>query len=226
MCSETGNLLNACANLCNNWRAKRADLVVSIGDFLYMYVSWHCTYRNVILRGIRKRHFPEPNPQRVELPRNATVCDVFNKAKQLYFSEMETNIESMCLADSGGILIPIDDKDSWLLSSFYQKNHLQPSRYKLYVAVKEEVSLSAFWQLERAFFVMSTGILLCIYVLLYVTRTVMLYVSSNFVCTLTFFIVTTKWTRSRSLPKMCCIHLHVVYIFIPLWYVYIGIEKL
>ena len=99
-------------------------------------------YDTELMRGIRKRYLPEPNPQRVELPRNATLRDVFNKAKQLYFSEIETNIESMCLADSGGILIPIDDKDSWLLSFFYQKNHLQPSRYKLYVAVKEEVSLS------------------------------------------------------------------------------------
>ena len=95
-------------------------------------------YDTELMRGICKRYLPEPNLQRVELPRNATLRDVFNKAKQLYFSEIETNIESMCL---GGILMPIDDKDSWLLSSFYQKNHLQPSRYKLYVAVKEEVCL-------------------------------------------------------------------------------------
>lgn len=89
-------------------------------------------YDNELKRGIHKKYLPEPNPQR---PRNATLQDVFKKAKQLIF-----RIDSMCLADSGGIFISVLDKESWLLSSFYQKNRLQPSRYKLYVAVREEVS--------------------------------------------------------------------------------------
>ena len=105
----------------------------------YQVILGVMVYDKELNRGIRKKYLPEPNPQRVELARNATLSDVFQKAKELYFSEVETNTDSMSLADSGGILIPID-KDSWSLSLFYQKNHLQPSRYKLYVAVKEEVS--------------------------------------------------------------------------------------
>ena len=45
----------------------------------------------------------------------------------------------MCLADSGGVLIPVEDKANWYLSAFYQNNCLQPSRYKLYVVVGHEV---------------------------------------------------------------------------------------
>lgn len=92
-------------------------------------------------QGVHKRYLPEPNPQNVELARDATLLDVFRKAKELYFSEVKTDINSLCLANSGGVLIPVQSKDSWSLSSFYQKNRLQLSRYKLYVAVSEEVSL-------------------------------------------------------------------------------------
>ena len=94
-------------------------------------------YDDDLERGVRKKYLNEPNPQKVELARNATLADVFQKAKQLYFSEIDVDVDSMCLADSAGILIPIQDKESWSLSSFYQKNRLQPSRYKLYVAVYE-----------------------------------------------------------------------------------------
>jgi hypothetical protein len=86
-------------------------------------------YDNELKRGVRKRYLPEPNPQRVELPRDATLKDVFEKAKQLYFNEIEPDIDSMCLADSSGLLIPVPDADSWALATFYHKNNLQPSRY-------------------------------------------------------------------------------------------------
>ena len=98
-------------------------------------------YDNELKRGVRRRYLPEPNPQKVELPKYAKLTDVFEKAKELFFHEVEVDIESMCLTDSSGVLIPVD-ADSWTLTSFYQKNNLQPSRYKLYVTVKENVSLS------------------------------------------------------------------------------------
>lgn len=96
-------------------------------------------YDEELNRGVRKKYLPEPNPQKVELARDASLTAVFEKAKQLFFEEVEVNAESMCLADSGGVLIPVEDKANWSLSSFYQKNRLQPSRYKLYVVVGQEV---------------------------------------------------------------------------------------
>jgi hypothetical protein len=95
-------------------------------------------YDNELKRGVRKRYLPEPNPQRVELPRDATLKDVFEKAKQLYFNEIEPDIDSMCLADSSGLLIPVPDADSWALATFYHKNNLQPSRY---VTFRKSVSM-------------------------------------------------------------------------------------
>lgn len=95
-------------------------------------------YDGELNRGVRK-YLPEPNPQKVELDRDASLTAVFEKAKTLYFNEVEADTESMCLADSGGVLIPVTDKSNWCLSSFYQKNRLQPSRYKLYVVVGHEV---------------------------------------------------------------------------------------
>ena len=86
---------------------------------------------------IRKKYLPEPNPQRVELATSATLMDVF---KNYTSTNLIQASDSMSLVDSAGVLIPIQDKDLWLLSSFFQRNHLQASRYKLYVAVKEEVN--------------------------------------------------------------------------------------
>ena len=96
-------------------------------------------YGEELNRGVRKKYLPEPNPLKVELARDASLTAVFEKAKQLFFEEVEVNAESMCLADSGGVLIPVEDRANWSLSSFYQKNRLQPSRYKLYVVVGQEV---------------------------------------------------------------------------------------
>ena len=106
--------------------------------YTYIIISIQVTlggmvYDEELNRGIHKKYLPEPNPQKVELPRNASLIDVFEKAKHLFFDESD-NIENMCLADSGGVEIPVDDRKDWSLSSFYERNRLQPSRYKLYVA--------------------------------------------------------------------------------------------
>ena len=90
-------------------------------------------------RGVRKKYLPEPNPRRVELARNSTLNAVFEKAKGLFFEDFDVDIRDMCLADSGGIILSVDDKSSWTLSSFYEKNQLQPSRYKLYVVIGQVV---------------------------------------------------------------------------------------
>lgn len=90
-------------------------------------------YDAYLNRGVRKKYLPEPNPQKVEFPRDASLKVVFEKAKDLYFQDMEVDPKSLCLADSGGVLIPVKDQASWCLSHFYSKNSLQPSRYKLYV---------------------------------------------------------------------------------------------
>ena len=66
-------------------------------------------------RGIRKKYLPEPNPQKVELPRCAWLHDILEKAKQLYFNDVEGESASLTLAHSTGILIPVEDEEKWSL---------------------------------------------------------------------------------------------------------------
>ena len=118
-------------------------LEIGLGDsnVCLFHAGYSWGFDGELKRGVRRRYLPEPNPQRVELPRNAKLRDIYEKVKQLYFNEVEPDIESMCLCDSSGLLIPISDVDSWTLASFYSKNNLQPSRCKLYVTVRENVSM-------------------------------------------------------------------------------------
>ena len=93
-------------------------------------------------RGIRKKSLPEPNPQKIELPKDSDYHTVVEKAKDLYFSERipededddEGSTVTYLLCDSSGIVIPVNET-TWTLGSFYSKNSLQPSRHKLYVAM-------------------------------------------------------------------------------------------
>ena len=58
---------------CYNYRRK-----VTLGGMLY----------DVNLkRGVRKKSLPEPNPQKIELPKYCTYQITIEKAKELYFSE-------------------------------------------------------------------------------------------------------------------------------------------
>ena len=53
------------------------------------------------------RDVSEPNPQKVEFTRDAPLME---RANQLSFSDVETDLDSTCLADSGDILIPVHNK--------------------------------------------------------------------------------------------------------------------
>lgn len=81
-------------------------------------------YDHELKRGVRKKFLPEPNPQKIELPKSSNLSIVLEKAKQLYFEQMEPKLESLCLCDSAGILTPVQDKSIWSLQSFYSNNGL------------------------------------------------------------------------------------------------------
>ena len=88
-------------------------------------------------RGVRKKYLPEPNPQKVELSGDASLVTVLQKAAAIYFKELDPKDDALSLADSAGVVIPVEDKDHWTLALFYQRNSLQPSRHKLYVVLNE-----------------------------------------------------------------------------------------
>lgn len=88
-------------------------------------------------KGIRKKSLPEPNPVRVEMKKDSSIFDVFEKAIELYYQEFNITINDVILADSTGGAIPLadDDLSGWKLGEYYLKNNLVPSRYKLYTMV-------------------------------------------------------------------------------------------
>ena len=93
-------------------------------------------YDPYLERGVRKKLLPEPNPTRVELPKNASLGTVFDKAKEIYFKDEPVDEDiSYRLADSNGVTILIENVDEWTLWEFYQQNGLVPSRHKLYVMI-------------------------------------------------------------------------------------------
>ena len=94
-------------------------------------------YDPMLKKGVKKKVLPEPNPTRVELPKLSTLQAVFSKATELYFSDLDDEIDKfiLSLSDSSGIPIHVADSDTWVLIDFYRHNGLQPSRYKLYVTI-------------------------------------------------------------------------------------------
>lgn len=83
----------------------------------------------------RKKYVSELNPRKVELQRDSTLSAVLEKGKEVYFKDMHPQLDALSLCDSSGVLIPVHDDKAWRLGAFYNNNSLQPSRYKLYVAL-------------------------------------------------------------------------------------------
>ena len=88
-------------------------------------------------RGCRKKSLPEPNPTRVELPASTNFLALQATAKECFFKNFEGK---MMLGDSQGMAIEVENAELWNLGAFYDKNHLKPSRHKLYVIMDEEVN--------------------------------------------------------------------------------------
>lgn len=81
---------------------------------------------------------PKPNPCKVEVPRQACLQDIYAKAKELYFKE-SSDCSRMCLADSSGMIIKIDNQQSWTLEKYFHNNDFHPSRHKIFVVLNEVI---------------------------------------------------------------------------------------
>lgn len=100
-------------------------------------------YDNKSGKGIKRQTIPGPNPRKVELSRKSTINDVYSHAKLLYFDE-KANSEDMYLADSGGVVVQID-QSKWILEDYYKEHDYKPSRHKLYVVYNSE-AVSLFYK--------------------------------------------------------------------------------
>lgn len=98
---------------------------------MMMVILGGMIYDQELGRGIRKKYLPEPNPAKVEISRDACYTDLLEVAKSRYFMEFEPELDNLGLADSIGMPIAVANPEKWTLGSFYSRNSLQPSRYKL-----------------------------------------------------------------------------------------------
>ena len=93
-------------------------------------------YDNKKGKGVRKKFLPEPNPVKIELLKDSTIFDVFQKSIELFYSGFNVSVNDVMLADSTGNQITTDDDISgWRLGKYYLKNKLIPSRHKLYTMI-------------------------------------------------------------------------------------------
>ena len=54
-----------------------------------------------------KQKYLQNNPSKVEVPKNASINVIFNKAQELYFNESD-ELENMHLVDSNGLKINVN----------------------------------------------------------------------------------------------------------------------
>ena len=100
-------------------------------------------YDELLRKGVRKKILKEPNPTKVELSKTCTLQQLYTKAEELFFSDIE-GIEDLKLGDSSGSPIILSDEHSWSLGDYFLGHHLQPSRHKLYVIAKVKVRYQFF----------------------------------------------------------------------------------
>ena len=87
-------------------------------------------------KGIRRKLLPKPNPTKVEMPKDSSIFEVFQKAVQLYYKEFSNiTFNDVILADSSGNPIDIEDMANWKLGEYYSKHQFIPSRHKLYTMI-------------------------------------------------------------------------------------------
>ena len=93
----------------------------------------------MIFNGIKDKGIPQPNPGKVSLAKNSSINDIFMKTKELYFFSIKNlAFKDLCIADSNGVLIEIENLDTWKLEDYYSINNYQFCRHKLFVMYMAE----------------------------------------------------------------------------------------
>ena len=87
-------------------------------------------------KGVQRKCLHDPNPQSLHATIGYTRDSVVKGKRAVFFEEFQIDDPqalSLCNTQVGG---PIPAESRWSLRDFYDKNGLQPSRYKLYVVLK------------------------------------------------------------------------------------------
>ena len=99
-------------------------------------------YDNDSSKGICKKNLPEPNPIKIEISKECTLKELYAKAYEMFFNNINTTIDDLMLGDSSDTPITICDNEEWTVRKYYQSNNFQPSRHKLYIIAKVKVHIN------------------------------------------------------------------------------------
>ena len=91
-------------------------------------------------KAVRKQTIPPPSA--MSFNGSLTYEEVLKTAKDSYFSELDCSLESFCLDDGSGVLYQIENKTTWILSQFVKEVGVAPSKLRLYIVLRSEVSIS------------------------------------------------------------------------------------
>ena len=71
---------------------------------------------------VHKKILIEPNSMKVELSKTCTLQQLYTKAEELFFSDVE-GIEDLKSGDSSRSPIILSDEDSWSLGDYFLGHH-------------------------------------------------------------------------------------------------------
>ena len=108
--------------------------------FRYCLEEWFMIM--ILARVYAKKNLPEPNPIKIEISKECTLKELYAKAYEMFFNNINTTIDDLMLGDSSGTPITICDNEEWTVRKYYQSNNFQPSRHKLYIIAKVKVHIN------------------------------------------------------------------------------------
>ena len=91
-------------------------------------------------KAVRRRTIPPPSS--ISFAISTTYEDILEIGKNYFFPEfIDCPLDFFCLADSSGILYQIKEKAAWTLSEFIKEIGVSPSKIRLYIVYRPEVSI-------------------------------------------------------------------------------------
>ena len=90
-------------------------------------------------KGVRRRSIPPP--LNISLPCSAPYDTLIKKGRENFFPDDTSSDDLFCLADSNGIPYEVEDKSDWVLSEFIQQIGQPPSKLRLYVMCRMQVTM-------------------------------------------------------------------------------------
>ena len=81
-------------------------------------------------RGVRSSKI---HTQKLSLAPTAMLDNILHVGREAFFSDYDLPNSSLHLADSSGNILECAESEGWTLGKYFEENHYQPNRHKLYI---------------------------------------------------------------------------------------------